>query len=258
MVHGARLQLVLDVLPYPVFDYPSQDRYIDSIHISQESMGVLLCITDDCLWFHLAQVVYKEKNTVLHPMQPLYNACLRMLQQQQHGLCTIGYGVTVRQSTLHPAAGLGLFVALDRSIAKGECITGYHSVLMDRNSAEALRRIGRDTQIRTINHELCVDGAMTPNEAGLSAGSFANDGTPCGVRNNARFRNVYAVDGLVCLPVVVASRDIAAGEEIIVPYGATYWKAHWPLEKPSPGHVVHSTRCAPHPLANSKREQQQP
>ena len=158
---------------------------------------------------------------MVHPLQDMYDTHLRMW----HGLSTIGNGVSVKSSSVHPTAGLGLF-AHNRSFAKGEYVTGYHGVLIDRKTAKALRLAGRDTHIRTVNHELHVDGAATPNKRGLPAGSFANDGTPCGIHNNARIQSMYTTDGLMCLPVVVATRDIQADEEILVSYGSSYWRVH--------------------------------
>ena len=43
--------------------------------------------------------------SMAHPLQEMYDTHLRMW----HGLCTIGNGVSVKGSSVHPTAGLGLF-----------------------------------------------------------------------------------------------------------------------------------------------------
>jgi hypothetical protein len=168
----------------------------------------------------------------------LYDS-LADLRAARASLATIGHGVEARASTLGAEAGLGLFVT--SPIAAGALITEYDGERIDWKTA----RERSASHIRSVQKlRTAIDGLRVP-ETGRGGGSFANDTvllaqstTTNIVRSptnaafvtlklkaddteEAAFSNIAAERIAVAL---VATRDIAADEEVFVSYGDDYWK----------------------------------
>lgn len=117
----------------------------------------------------------------------------------------------VKKSTI-PGAGKGLFTK--KSIAKGTRITEYHGIVTTWKNAN--HDDGKNAYIYFVNRNYVIDAKDSTAFA-----HYANDGSGFkkvkGIRNNAEYeqkgKRVF----------VVAKRDIAAGEEILVAYGKEYW-----------------------------------
>ena len=69
--------------------------------------------------------------------------------------------------------------------------------------------------------ELCLDARRVGNEA-----RFVNDFRNTGRRQNVEFRLRRASDGELRQGVYVCARNgVAAGEELLISYGKSYWRA---------------------------------
>lgn len=141
-------------------------------------------------------------------------------------LCTVKHGVDVRASGL-PGAGLGLFAM--RAFKAGHHITEYagERISSGRNRSgsrygvdpdvfEAARRLDVQTHLCArrfdVVHSVVIDGFKTPRD-GEGGGSFAN-ASNASHRANAR----YVADSPARI-VLIATAEIAAGQEIFVNYG---------------------------------------
>jgi SET domain-containing protein len=126
----------------------------------------------------------------------------------------------LKKSTL-PNAGLGLFT--DQPFKKGDTIIEYLGEII--TWPEALKRDekGKGGYVFHITNKHCIDAYPQEN----SLGKYANDARGFskikGLKNNSEYetRKKQAF--------IIATRDIQAGEEIFVWYGADYWKN---LKKP--------------------------
>lgn len=119
--------------------------------------------------------------------------------------------LAIKTSTIH-GAGKGLFTRI--SIAKGSRIVEYKGEVRTWDEA---RLDATNGYIYFLKPNYVIDARNFPK----SLGRYANDAKGL-VRtkdtdNNARFEP----DGLRVF--LVAARDIQAGEEILVPYGKSYW-----------------------------------
>lgn len=119
----------------------------------------------------------------------------------------------VRKSTI-PKAGKGLFTKV--SIPKGKKIVEYkgrRTVWKDVKDDD-----GKNGYIFYINRDTVIDALSARKELAR----YANDALGMvrieGIKNNSE----YVVDGKRCF--IVARREIPAGSEILVGYGADYWK----------------------------------
>jgi SET domain-containing protein len=121
----------------------------------------------------------------------------------------------IAQSTL-PGAGKGLFTS--KPIKKGTVIAEYTGDIITFKEYEERVRKNRYGYLVYINRQRCIDAWSHKK----SLARYANDARGfCrkkGVTNNAR----YEIRGNRCY--IVAMRDIAAGSEILVNYGAQYWR----------------------------------
>jgi SET domain-containing protein len=121
----------------------------------------------------------------------------------------------VKRSTL-PGAGKGLFTTVP--ITKGTRITEYKGKRMTWAEAQKLPD-ERNGYLFYFTRNHVIDAWHTTK--GIA--QFANDARGLtrveGIRNNSE----YITEGKRCY--IQASRNIAAGEEILVAYGAEYWQA---------------------------------
>ena len=121
----------------------------------------------------------------------------------------------VKKSTL-PNAGKGLFSK--RDIKKGERIVEYVGEIITEKELD--RRAENDIYGYAfyINKNRCIDAFYMPE----ALARFANDAKGItrlpGVTNNAEYE-VWKNRGWI-----KATKDIKAGSEIFVSYGAEYWK----------------------------------
>ena len=121
----------------------------------------------------------------------------------------------VKKSSL-PGAGKGLFTK--RDIKKGERIIEYLGEIV--TEAELDRRAEKDVYGYAfyISKKKCIDAYYTPKELAR----YANDAKGLtkikGVTNNCCYV-VYKNSGWI-----KSEKNIKAGSEIFVSYGAEYWK----------------------------------
>lgn len=121
----------------------------------------------------------------------------------------------VKKSTI-PGAGKGLFTK--RDIKKGERIVEYLGEVI--TEAELDKRAEKDIYGYAfyINKKRCIDAYYTPE----AIARYANDAKGLtrikGVNNNACY-DIWKNRGWI-----KAEKNIKAGSEIFVSYGADYWK----------------------------------
>jgi SET domain-containing protein len=120
----------------------------------------------------------------------------------------------VKKSTL-PGAGRGLFTKV--AIAKGSRIVEYKGKIVTWKDVEKMAD-DRNGYVFFFNSKYCIDAWQTNK----SVAHFANDAMGItrieGVRNNSE----YITEKKRCY--IEATKDIAAGAEILVGYGAEYWQ----------------------------------
>jgi hypothetical protein len=120
----------------------------------------------------------------------------------------------VKKSTL-PGAGRGLFTKI--AIAKGTRIVEYKGKKVTWKEVEKMAD-DRNGYVFYFNSKNCIDAWQTEK----SVAHFANDAMGItrieGLRNNAE----YVTEKKRCF--IEASKDIPAGAEILVGYGAEYWQ----------------------------------
>lgn len=111
-------------------------------------------------------------------------------------------------------AGNGLFTSI--KIETGEVISKFLGEIIDDTEAKKRADIGDDDYFMMLPSGETLDCKRTECYA-----KFANDaeGIPSGFKNNA----VITMDDDDNV-VLVANRDIEAGEEIFVGYGKKYWQ----------------------------------
>lgn len=133
---------------------------------------------------------------------------------------TLNPKVEVRMSLI-PNAGLGMFALED--IPKDSVIATYGGRLVDYQEARYL------SPEYSVDFELGKGSKLVGDDALEDLGIYANAIHPLNkdLKQNARFclkSKVYLQDGRGRYDIL-ARRDIKAGEEIVVSYGAMYWQA---------------------------------
>jgi len=122
--------------------------------------------------------------------------------------------LVIKESTL-PGSGKGLFTEVD--IPKGTRIIEYKGKSMTWAEAQKLPDY-RNGYLFYITRNHVIDAWGTKK----SVAHFANDARGIvkvrGIRNNAE----YETEGTRCF--IQASRNISAGDEILVAYGPEYWQ----------------------------------
>ncbi|MBN8696298.1 MAG: SET domain-containing protein [Bacteroidetes bacterium] len=123
--------------------------------------------------------------------------------------------LVVKKSTL-PGAGKGLFTK--RDIKKGERIIEYLGEIITEKELD--KRAEKDIYgyAMFISKKKCIDAYFTPNELARYANDAKGLSKVKGLNNNASYE-VWRNRGWI-----KAEKDIPAGSEIFVSYGAEYWK----------------------------------
>lgn len=121
--------------------------------------------------------------------------------------------LTVRKSTL-PNAGKGLFTTV--FIKKGTRVVEYKGRI--RKWKEVKHEDGYNGYLMYLSSQTVIDAKPATN----SKGRYANDARGMvrvkGLRNNSTYVQV----GRKCF--IEATRNILAGEEILVHYGDAFWR----------------------------------
>ncbi len=120
----------------------------------------------------------------------------------------------VKRSQL-TGAGKGLYTT--SAIKKKSKIIEYKGEIIDWKEYEKRVKEDRDGYLFFINKKRCIDAFDTPEHLARYANDAAGLSRVKGLRNNA----CYEISGNQCF--IVATRDIEAGEEILVSYTKEYW-----------------------------------
>lgn len=120
----------------------------------------------------------------------------------------------VKTSTI-PNAGKGLFT--DKPIKKSDRVIEYKGEIINWKEYEKRVKEDKDGYLFFINKNLCIDSYSTPRYKARYANDAAGLTRIKGVKNNSE----YEIEGERCF--IIATRDIAAGEEIFVSYTKEYW-----------------------------------
>ena len=114
-----------------------------------------------------------------------------------------------------PNSGKGLFTTT--AIKKGERVIEYEGEIIDWKEYEKRVELNKDGYLFFINKKRCIDAFNTPQHKARFANDAAGLGRVKGLKNNC----VYDIEGDKCF--IVATKNIAAGEEIFVSYSKEYW-----------------------------------
>lgn len=123
--------------------------------------------------------------------------------------------LTVKKSTL-PGAGKGLFTKV--LIPKGTRIIEYKGKVMTWAEVEKMAD-DRNGYVFYFSRNYVIDGWKTKKGIAHLANDANGIGRIPGVKNNSE----YVTEKRRCF--VVATKEIPAGSEILVGYGAEYWQA---------------------------------
>ncbi len=123
--------------------------------------------------------------------------------------------LVVKKSTI-PSAGKGLF--LKRDVKKGERIVEYHGEIIHWKECDIRAERDEGGYVFYISRIKCIDAFNTPD----ALARFANDAKGLtkvkGINNNCVYE-IYKNSGWIA-----ATKNISAGSEILVSYGAEYWR----------------------------------
>ena len=135
------------------------------------------------------------------------------------------------KKSILPNAGKGLFT--DQHIMKGEEIVEYEGEVVPWSEVEKRAEKGHEGYAFYISERVSVDAYYTK----WAMGRYANDATGFSrvdkLRNNSQY--VVKRKNGVRKVFIVASRNILPGTEILVSYGAEYWRhiSKKPAKKPT-------------------------
>lgn len=121
----------------------------------------------------------------------------------------------ISKSTL-PGAGKGLFT--DKPIKRGTRIVEYTGDIITYKEYDERVQKDRYGYLFYINKNLCID-AYDHKEA---LARYANDAKGIGQKKGVNNNSKYEIIGNRCY--IVSYRNIPAGGEILVGYGADYWR----------------------------------
>jgi uncharacterized protein len=120
----------------------------------------------------------------------------------------------VKKSKL-PGAGKGLFTKI--AIAKGTRIVEYKGKIVTWKEVEKMAD-DRNGYVFFFNSKNCIDAWQTKK----SVAHFANDAMGIARVPDVRNNSEYVTEKKRCY--IEASKNIPAGAEILVGYGAEYWQ----------------------------------
>ncbi|KFH15835.1 putative histone lysine methyltransferase, SET [Toxoplasma gondii MAS] len=141
-------------------------------------------------------------------------------------LPSIGCGLVVSASSLGRGSGLGVYAT--RAYSARSRIGEYAGLCVDRKVAMMLRGMGTSTHVMRVGMQYqYLVGYRLPFVFG-GAGAFVNDGRwfadgRKGPGVTARFHVAYDKKRAKDRVYVVATRDIAEGEEVFTSYDNQYW-----------------------------------
>ena len=115
-----------------------------------------------------------------------------------------------------PNAGKGLFT--DSFIKKGERIIEYKGEIVTWAECEKRAQEDKDGYVFYINSRHCIDAWPRPEALARYANDARGISRVKGLNNNAE----YVIRGKKVF--IEAVKNIKAGSEIFVSYGADYWK----------------------------------
>ncbi|MBC7425700.1 MAG: SET domain-containing protein-lysine N-methyltransferase [Bacteroidia bacterium] len=126
-------------------------------------------------------------------------------------------GLKVKISTI-PGSGKGLFT--DSDIKKGDIICEYEGEKMTWKECQKRNedQEGIGAYYFHISDSNCVDAQFTLDAMGRYANDAKGMSKIKGLNNNAEYQVIKKK------PYIVAKKNIKAGSEILVAYGAAYWK----------------------------------
>lgn len=120
----------------------------------------------------------------------------------------------VKRSQL-PKAGKGLYT--NKPINKDDKVIEYKGEIINWKEYEKRVAEDKDGYLFYINRNRCIDAFPTPQYKARYANDAAGLSRVKGLRNNC----TYQIFGDKCF--IVAERNIAPGEEILVDYTKEYW-----------------------------------
>jgi SET domain-containing protein len=120
----------------------------------------------------------------------------------------------VKKSQL-PNAGKGLYTT--KIIKKGEVVIEYEGEIIDWKEYEKRVLEDKDGYLFYINKKRCIDAFSTPQHKARYANDAAGLSRIKGLKNNCK----YEIIKNKCY--IVAEKNIAANEEILVSYTKEYW-----------------------------------
>lgn len=121
----------------------------------------------------------------------------------------------LKKSTI-PNAGLGLFT--DKAIKKGDTVIEYTGEIVTWPEALKRDKKGKGGYVFHITDKHCIDAYPVPD----ALAKYANDARGFSRVKGKKNNSVYETRKKQAF--IVATRNIDAGEEIFVWYGADYWK----------------------------------
>ncbi|MES2394484.1 MAG: SET domain-containing protein-lysine N-methyltransferase [Bacteroidota bacterium] len=123
--------------------------------------------------------------------------------------------LAVKKSNI-PGAGKGLFIK--RDVKKGERIVEYLGEIISWKECDIRAERDEGGYVFYVSRNKCIDAFNTPEELAR----FANDAKGLtkipGITNNCKYE-IYKKSGWIA-----ATKNIKAGSEIFVSYGAEYWR----------------------------------